>query len=198
MTCLVSHVAAGVSSGPPTKPVGRFFVDKPTSFPTVMDAKTKQWRKVVDSPEPLKLVELDAVKLLSSQGQLVICAGGGGIPIRGDFTGYEAVIDKDLTGSLLALALDADFFCVLTDVDCIFEHFQTSQQKPLSQLDAKLVTPEFLQQFPAGTMRPKIDACARFARNGKRGCVACVGSNLVGMLNGLSGTRILSNTTSKL
>jgi carbamate kinase len=121
------------------------------------------WRRVVASPEPLALLELPTVRALVGSGAIVICAGGGGIPvIRGDdglLRGAEAVIDKDLTASLIARDLGADALLILTDVSNVEVDFGTSTARPIGR-----TTPDALRAkaFPAGSMGPKVDAACRF------------------------------------
>ncbi len=121
------------------------------------------WRRVVASPEPLALVELPTIRALVNSGAIVICAGGGGIPvIRGDdglLRGTEAVIDKDLTASLLARDLGADALLILTDVANVEAGFGTATARPIGR-----TTPEALRAevFPPGSMGPKVDAACRF------------------------------------
>jgi len=121
------------------------------------------WRRVVPSPEPLELVELPLIRVLLAAGALVVCAGGGGIPVVADASGalrgVEAVVDKDLTAALLAEATGADALLLLTDVDAVIDGFGTPQARPIRQ-----ATPEQLRSgsFPAGSMGPKVEAACRF------------------------------------
>jgi carbamate kinase len=121
------------------------------------------WRRVVPSPEPLELVELPLIRVLIDSGALVVCAGGGGIPVVADASGalhgVEAVVDKDLTAALLATALNADALLLLTDVDVVTDGFGTPDAHPIRQ-----ATPSELRarSFPAGSMGPKVDAACRF------------------------------------
>jgi carbamate kinase len=127
------------------------------------------WRRVVPSPEPLELVELPLIKLLLNSGALVVCAGGGGIPVVADapggLRGVEAVVDKDLTAALLARAVAADALLLLTDVDAVIDGFGTPDARPIRQ-----ATPDELRarSFPAGSMGPKVEAACRFAETAGR------------------------------
>jgi carbamate kinase len=122
------------------------------------------WRRVVPSPEPLALVELPLIELLLGSGALVVCAGGGGIPVVADaagaLRGVEAVVDKDLTAALLARAVAADALLLLTDVDAVIDGFRTLDARPIRQ-----ATPAELRArpFAAGSMGPKVEAACRFA-----------------------------------
>lgn len=121
------------------------------------------WRRVVPSPEPLELVELPLIQLLLDGGALVVCAGGGGIPVVADAAGalhgVEAVVDKDLTAALLARVLNADALLLLTDVEAVIDGFGTSAARPIRH-----ATPSELRarSFPAGSMGPKVAAACRF------------------------------------
>jgi carbamate kinase len=121
------------------------------------------WRRVVPSPEPLELVELPLIRALIGSGALVVCAGGGGIPVvadaSGTLRGVEAVVDKDLTATLLARDVDADALLLLTDVDAVIDGFGTPHARPVRH-----ATPAELRarSFPAGSMGPKVDAACRF------------------------------------
>jgi carbamate kinase len=121
------------------------------------------WRRVVGSPQPQRVVETRQIRLLLRSGAVVICAGGGGVPVirdeRGKLRGLEAVIDKDLTAAVLAEALEADVLLVLSDVPNVVNGFGTPEATPISR-----ITPGALRRgsFPAGSMGPKVDAVCRF------------------------------------
>ncbi len=121
------------------------------------------WRRVVGSPRPQRVVETRMIRLLLRSGAVVVCAGGGGVPVvrneRGKLRGLEAVIDKDLTAAVLAEALEADVLMVLTDVPNVVRHYGTPEAEPITR-----ITPGALRRdnFPAGSMGPKVDAVCRF------------------------------------
>jgi carbamate kinase len=121
------------------------------------------WRRVVGSPKPQRVVETRLIRLLLNSGSIVICAGGGGVPVirneHGRLEGVEAVVDKDLTTSVLAEALDADVLLVLTDVPNVVRNYGKPDAEPILR-----ATPASLQRedFPAGSMGPKVDAVCRF------------------------------------
>jgi len=121
------------------------------------------WRRVVASPEPLAIIELATIKTLVGAGAIVICAGGGGIPVvegaDGLLRGVEAVVDKDLTAALLARDLDADALLILTDVANIETGFGTTDARPIGRTTASALRSGV---FPAGSMGPKVDAACRF------------------------------------
>jgi carbamate kinase len=149
------------------------------------------WRRVVPSPTPLDVVETPLVRRLLSSGVVVVCAGGGGVPVvrAGDaeLRGVEAVVDKDLTAALLAEALDADALLLLTDVAAVQANFGQPGAHPISRS-----TPAQLRarRFPAGSMGPKIDAACRFVEH--TGHTAAIGAldDTEAILAGKAGTII--------
>jgi carbamate kinase len=160
-------------------------------------ADTTGWRRVVPSPAPERVLETDTVHELLNSGTLVICAGGGGVPVTADpdtgaLTGAEAVIDKDLTAALLAEDLKADFLLILTDVPCVYAGYGTPDQRPV--LGA---TPAELRRggFPDGSMGPKTEAAARFVE--RTGGLAAIGSldAAYEIVHGRSGTLIRPDLT---
>lgn len=146
-------------------------------------------RRVVPSPEPIEIVELAAIKLLVNSGALVVCTGGGGIPVvkdaDGSLHGVEAVIDKDLAGELLARGLGADIFLMLTDVPAVQLDWGTPEARTIHR-----ATPEELRghSFADGSMGPKIDAACRFVES--TGGIAAIGAleDAVQILAGTAGT----------
>ena len=123
----------------------------------------EHWRRVVGSPRPQRVVETRLIRLLLNSGAVVVCAGGGGVPVirneHGLLSGVEAVVDKDLTTSVLAEALDADVLLILTDVPNVVRGYGTPDAEPVLR-----ATPASLQRegFTAGSMGPKVDAACRF------------------------------------
>lgn len=163
----------------PTKPVGEVYGEREAR--ALADEHGWQvrpdgdgWRRVVASPRPLQVVESALIQQLLDAGTLVVCAGGGGVPVvrdrdSGRLRGVEAVVDKDLTAALLAEALDADLLLVLTDVAAVMRGFGTPGQRPIER-----VTPSALrgEDFPSGSMGPKVDAVCRFVeRTGRRAAI---------------------------
>ncbi len=126
-----------------------------------------KWRRVVPSPKPLEIPDMRVLQLLLDQGVVVICAGGGGIPVLrrddGSMIGVEAVIDKDAASALLARQLGADALLLLTDVDAIYRDFGTDAAEPIHQLTVADATE---LDLPAGSMGPKLTAAAGFAQGG--------------------------------
>ncbi|HEX6653144.1 MAG TPA: carbamate kinase [Thermoleophilaceae bacterium] len=164
----------------PTKPIGPVY-DEATAHRLAADRgwtvrpDGDHWRRVVASPEPREVLELETIRTLVALNAVVICAGGGGIPVvrngAGRLHGVEAVIDKDLSAALLALELDADALLLLTDVDGIQLDYGTPAARPLRE-----ATPQTLAELdlPAGSMGPKAEAALRFVDGG--GAVAAIAS----------------------
>ncbi len=143
-------------------------------------------RRLIASPKPRAILEIDVIRLLVDQGVVVICAGGGGIPVvrreDGSHFGIEAVIDKDLSSALLARQLGADVLLMLTDVDAVYRDWRTPSQKPISHIQVDALS---LEDFEAGSMRPKIEAASMFGNAG-------IGrlEDAAAILAGTAGTRI--------
>ncbi|HLE99099.1 MAG TPA: carbamate kinase [Gaiellaceae bacterium] len=133
------------------------------------------FRRVVASPEPRRIVELAAIRMLVDAGAIVVCTGGGGIPVTmsdaGTLHGVEAVIDKDLAGELLARSLEADFLLMLTDVGAVMRDWGTPDERPIGR-----TTPAELRQiqFANGSMGPKVAAACRFVE--ATGAKAAIGA----------------------
>jgi carbamate kinase len=152
----------------------------------------EHWRRVVPSPDPRSIVELPTIRLLVEAGVLVVCVGGGGIPVvvdrDGRLRGVEAVIDKDRAAALLARGLDADALLLLTDVGAVERSHGTAGAAPIAQATAD----ELLAlDLPAGSMGPKVEAAAWFANAG--GGRAAIGSlaEAAAVLAGRSGTTVV-------
>jgi carbamate kinase len=153
-----------------------------------LDQDGTSWRRVVASPEPRDIIELDEIELLLEHGHVVICAGGGGIPVVRDTQGYwrdvEAVVDKDLTAAVLAAELEADALLLLTDVASVELDYGTPDASPIGH-----TTVEALRalSFPAGSMGSKVEAACRFAEGGG---VAAIGrlQDAPSLLRGEAGT----------
>jgi carbamate kinase len=149
----------------------------------------QDWRRVVPSPKPIEIPDLRVIKLLLQQGVIIICAGGGGIPVirraDGNLLGIEAVIDKDAASALLANKLGADAILLLTDVDGVYDNWGTPEQKRIAHLT---VTDATSRIFPAGSMGPKVEAAAAFVTGGGR--LAGIGrlEDALSILNKKAGT----------
>jgi carbamate kinase len=197
--CVVSQTvvdAADPAFANPTKFIGASY-DKDqartlaANLGWTIAADGSHWRRVVASPRPLGLVEIDTVRSLAEAGALVVCGGGGGVPVirssAGELTGVEAVVDKDLTAAELAITLKADRLLVLTDVPAIIDGYGTPDARPIHAIDTDALS---AMTFPAGSMGPKVEACIRFVR--ASGQPAAIGAltDAAGILAGRAGTTI--------
>lgn len=184
----------------PTKPIGPFY-----SFAEILDRQrlfgwdfiedaSRGYRRVVPSPEPVDIVELEIIRSLVTQGALVIGCGGGGVPVvqtASGLRGVEAVIDKDLASALLAIRLGVDLFVISTDTDRVYLDYRKPAQRPLER-----ISPGDLQryldegQFPPGNMGPKVVSVLRFLRAGGREAIITSCDNLCSSVCGTAGTHI--------
>ena len=188
--------------GHPTKPVGPFLSRAEAEARrdrfgwTIKEEKTRGWRRVVPSPVPIKVIQRHMVREAARAGHIVIAGGGGGIPIvkgaSNDYVGIEAVIDKDLTSSVLATNVNADLLIVLTAVDRVYLHFGTPDQMPLGAVTMSECK-SFIDSghFPAGSMGPKVEAIYNYLkRGGKRGLITSA-ERLEEALDGEAGTHFV-------
>jgi len=162
----------------PSKPIGRFLpkdeADRFVSLGQIWEDRGERgWRRVVASPEPKSVVDSPAVHALAAAGFVVVCAGGGGIPVTDDgrdgasLRGVEAVIDKDLTAAILGRELEADTLVIATDVPNVMIDFGTPSQRPLGRVTvAELREHAAAGQFARGSMGPKVEAALRFVDAG--------------------------------
>ncbi len=187
----------------PTKPIGPFYaeqdalkVGRERGFVMKKVAKTgrRPYRRVVASPNPIRIIESEALSQMMETGAIVIAGGGGGIPVvmkDGGYDGVDAVIDKDLCAEKIAEAVGADVLLILTNVDRVKADFGTPNERGIDRLtlsEAKRLLTE--GQFPAGSMGPKVTACVRFVEwGGKMGVISSIES-AVDALGGTAGTRI--------
>lgn len=153
------------------------------------------WRRVVPSPEPRQILEVQPITWLLDRGAVVLCAGGGGVPTMypssrpGTLVGVEAVIDKDLASELLAEEVRADLFLMATDVDGVYLHWGSPAQRRLGR-----VTPEELAcyEFAAGSMERKVEAATRFAaKTGRRAAIGALG-DIAAIAAGQAGTNVVT------
>ncbi|MFQ5444045.1 MAG: carbamate kinase [Nitrospinales bacterium] len=191
----------------PSKPVGPFYTEdeamalqqnKGYVVKEVSPGIEKSWRRVVPSPDPVNLVEAEAIKVLLDNRVIVITSGGGGIPVirgeSGELSGIEAVVDKDKAGQRLAEIVHGDIFLVLTDIDQVYLNFGTPQQIPLGKIsisEAKKYLKE--GQFPSGSMAPKVEACIAFIENGGQRSIISSVEKMMDALGGKAGTEIVSD-----
>lgn len=205
VTCLITQVMVDPRDPAfenPSKPIGPFF----TAYRAAALRKEKKWpmiedsgrgyRRVVASPMPQRIINLEIVKTLVKEAICVIAAGGGGIPAYYDghdnIKGVEAVIDKDHTSSLLAAELKADLFVILTNVECVYIHYGKKTQRPLARVRLKEMKRYYERgQFPAGSMGPKIKAAIDFIESGGKEVLITSSKELMRALRGQSGTRIV-------
>lgn len=163
----------------PTKPVGAFYLKEEADLlskanPELVfkeDPRKRGWRRVVPSPKPKEIMNRRIVKDLVKRGNIVIAAGGGGVPVYRDENNYlqgiEAVIDKDLASALLASQIGADAFFILTDVPKVYLNFHKPNQKALNKVTVAKAQKYYEKgEFAAGSMGPKILAAIEFVKNG--------------------------------
>lgn len=193
--------------GRPSKPVGPFFSQQEAEscrdlFGWVIGEDIgRGWRRRVPSPRPQRIIQRDTIREAAEAGNIVIAAGGGGIPVamssdpatEEDYVGIEAVIDKDLTSGVLASDVDADLLVVLTAVDGVYLDFGTDRQRRLGAVtmaECKAYIDD--EQFPMGSMGPKVAAIYEFLskKKGRRGLITDA-ANLRAALDGLAGTHFI-------
>ena len=174
VACLLTHVTVAPDDPAfdrPTKPIGPFYsaeqaelLERERGWALVSDAN-RGHRRVVPSPEPLEIVELDAIRRLVEAGTITIACGGGGIPVarhEGRLSGVDAVIDKDRASALLARELEAERLIILTEVPAVYRSFGDEDQEEIREL-ARKDAEALLPTLPEGSMRPKIEAALGFA-----------------------------------
>lgn len=182
----------------PTKPIGPIYTKEEAETLSqthgwTMASDNDKFRRVVASPNPQRILGLSTLKTLIENGHLVVCCGGGGVPVyfdqKGQLIGAEAVIDKDLASSLLAISVNADLFVIATDVDGVYTDWGKPSQSLIRQIDAislrKLT-------FARGSMAPKVEATCRFVE--KTGKAAIIGAldQIEKIIDGEKGTQIHS------
>ncbi|MEF1289368.1 carbamate kinase [Vibrio sp. M260118] len=197
-TCMLTQMTVDPNDpafADPTKPIGPIYEEAEArelaeKYRWTIKPDGKHFRRVVPSPQPTGIIEHEAITKLIDEGHLVICTGGGGIPVKrenGKLTGVEAVIDKDMSAAFLAKQLDADALLILTDADAVYLDWGKPTQHAL-----RATTPSELAkyEFDAGSMGPKIEASCEFIKQG--GKVVGIGSLEDGLriLQGTAGTNI--------
>ena len=158
----------------PTKPIGKFMTREQArrlkeqyGYPIAEDAG-RGWRRVVASPQPQYIIEIDAIRASLREGSVVVCCGGGGIPVRRKgayLKGCAAVIDKDTCSALLAENLNADILMILTAIDKVKIHYGKPDERSLDSMSLADVQRYIADgEFAAGSMLPKVEACAQFVK----------------------------------
>jgi len=185
----------------PCKPIGPFYSraqaeerKRLLGWEIVEDA-ARGYRRVVPSPEPIEIVELEVIRSLVSRGVLVVACGGGGIPVvreNGDLRGVEAVIDKDRASALLASQLGMDIFAISTDTDYVYLDYKKPSQRPLLRVSAsELEEHHKAGHFPPGNMGPKVESALHFLRTGGQEVVITSYDHLCDAIAGRTGTHIV-------
>lgn len=185
--------------GKPSKPIGPFMKEEEARQReaeegwAVAEDAGRGWRRVVASPRPKEIVELDAIRKMLDAGYVVVAVGGGGIPVipdeKGALEGVAAVIDKDLASSLLAQQLNADLFVISTAVEKVCLRFGTPEQEELSEL-TQVEAQRYLDEghFKAGSMKPKVEAVLSYLAGGGKKALITNPENLKRALSGETGT----------
>ena len=197
--CIVSTDDPAMSH--PSKPIGPFYSradaeerKRQLKWDIVEDA-SRGYRRIVPSPDPLEIVELEVIRDLVNDGVLVVACGGGGIPVvrsNGGLAGIEAVIDKDRASAVLAAQLGVDLFLISTDTDFVYLDYKKPEQRPLSYVTAsELVRHAQAGHFPPGNMGPKIESVLRFLNAGGKEAVITSCENLGRAVAGVAGTHIV-------
>ena len=185
----------------PTKPIGPFYSraeaeerKRVFGWQIVEDA-ARGYRRVVPSPEPKEIVELEVIRTLVDQGMLVVACGGGGIPVvrsNGGVKGVEAVIDKDRASALLASSLGVDVFAISTDAECVYLDYRKPTQRKLTRVTAAEMEEYYRAgQFPPGNMGPKVESALRFLQAGGREVIITSYEHLCAAVRGEAGTHIV-------
>ena len=184
----------------PTKPIGSFYTkqeaeEREKSGWIMAEDSGRGYRRVVASPMPVKIVEEEAIKTLIKEGFIVICAGGGGIPVieneNQDLEGIAAVIDKDYASALLAAKVKSDIFVISTAVEKVCLNYGTPNQQELNSVTLDEIK-KYMEEghFKPGSMLPKIKAAISFLENGGEQVIITNPPNIKAAVDGKTGTRI--------
>jgi carbamate kinase len=207
VVCLITQTVVSADDPAmqhPTKPIGPFYSrsdaeeKKRTLGWYIVEDAARGYRRVVPSPEPLEIVELDLIRELVEAGALVVSTGGGGIPVvreNGCLRGVEAVIDKDRASAVLASQLGVDLFAISTDTDYVYLNYKQPNQSPILQVTAsELAIHQRDGHFPPGNMGPKVESVLSFLRHGGQEAVITSYEHLADAVGGKAGTRILPDS----
>ncbi len=210
VVCVLTHVVVDANDpafSSPTKPIGPFYSKEEADDRSVRNGWTmiedsgRGYRRVVASPDPLRIVESDQIRSLVAAGFVVIAVGGGGVAVvetsRGHYRGVEAVIDKDRASALLAASLEIPLLILSTGVEKVAIHFRQPDERWLDALsvgEARL----YLEagEFPRGSMGPKVEAAIRFLEHGGQEVLITTPPALERAIAGETGTRILPDPVS--
>lgn len=185
----------------PTKPVGAFLTEEEAKAKAAETGYTfkedagRGWRQVVASPKPRRIVESDAIQDLFDDGYIVVCTGGGGVPVfeRNDtYEGVPAVIDKDRSAAMMAATFKADMLVILTAVEKVAINFNTPEQADIDTMDIAKAQ-EYIEQgqFAPGSMLPKVEACLEYVEDYPQGKALITSLDKAkDAINGLTGTTI--------
>jgi carbamate kinase len=174
----------------PTKPIGAFYLKEEADLLTKVnnwvfkqDSRKRGWRRVVASPKPLEVLNKKIIKQLAEDGNIVIAAGGGGVPVyrnNNQLYGIDAVIDKDLASALLAKEINADSFYILTDVPKVYLNFGKPNQEAIDKINVNEIKKYYNNgEFASGSMGPKILAAINFIESGGKQTVITDASELI-------------------
>lgn len=203
--CVLTHVVvdpADPAFGTPTKPIGPFYIAEQAAERAARDGWTivedsgRGYRRVVASPEPVRIVESDQIRALVDAGFVVIAVGGGGVAVvevdDGVYTGVEAVIDKDRASALLAASLGIPLLVLSTGVEQVAVHFRQPDERWLDRITASEAEGYLADgEFPKGSMGPKVEAAIRFLRQGGQEVLITSPASLARAIAGETGTRIV-------
>jgi carbamate kinase len=185
----------------PSKPIGEFYTPEQAAERRRVDKwqmaedAGRGWRRVVPSPQPVRIIESEVIRHLAAGGYVVIAAGGGGIPVvadeKGLLSGVAAVIDKDLASAVLAAQIGADVLVISTSVEKAFLNFGTPDQRAIDTMTAAEAKRHIAEgHFAPGSMLPKIEACVHFVEKSGGTAVITCPSCLSAALDGRTGTRV--------
>jgi carbamate kinase len=203
VSTIITHVVVD-SDDPafrePSKPIGPYYSEEDAKKYIELrgwrmrEIPDRGWRRLVPSPEPKRIIEIDSIKAMVDNGIIPIAGGGGGIPVieqDGGIRGVDAVIDKDLTASLLAIDLGVKRFIILTDVDGVYLNYGRSSQKRLDRINILEAKRYFSEgHFPLGDMGPKIESAIKFIESGGREAIISLPEDLIMAMEGKKGTRV--------